>query len=210
MKLYTYDSAPNPARLKMFLDYKDIHIDTQQVDMVKAEHQSEQYLALVPEGTVPALLLEDGTRFTEVIAIVHYLELLYPERPLLGVTPVEKALILNWNHRLFNGCMMAIAEVFRNTHPAYKDKGLPGPHPHAQIPELADRGRDRLTQSFQQLDGELASRPWVAGNSFSFADIDLLAAITFAKWGARMQPDESLGHLAAWRSRATEKLHSRS
>ena len=28
MKLYTYDPAPNPKRLQMFIDYKGIDIDT--------------------------------------------------------------------------------------------------------------------------------------------------------------------------------------
>ncbi len=206
MKLYTFDSAPNPARLKMFLEYKDIHIDTQQIDMAKMEQHSPEYLAVVPEGTVPVLVLEDGTRITEVIAIAHYLESLYPEKPLLGVTPVEKAMVLNWTHRLFNSVFTACAEAFRNTHPAFKDRALPGTTPYAQIPELAERGRNRLVSSLEQLDKELATRPFVAGEHFSFADIDLLALLTFAKWAAKVEADPSLTHLAAWRSRAQESL----
>jgi len=42
--------------------------------------------------------------------------------------------------------------------------------------------------------------------SFSFADIDLLAAIDFAKWGARLTPDESLTHLHRWRGEAKAAL----
>jgi glutathione S-transferase len=206
MKLYTYDPAPNPARLKMFLDYKDIHIETQQIDMAKLEQHSEAYLLVVPEATVPVLVLEDGTRVTEVIAIAHYLESLFPERPLLGVTPLEKAMVLNWNHRLFQLVFMAAAEAFRNSHPQFKDRALPGVKPVAQIAALAERGQDRLRYGFEVLNDELAGRDWIAGSSFSFADIDLLALWVFAGWGARMQPDEGLTHLHAWHNRAKAAL----
>lgn len=206
MKLYTFDSAPNPARVKAFIDYKGIVLDTEQIDMMKSEHQSDAYTRLVPEATVPALILEDGTVLTEVIAIVHYLEMLYPERPLLGVTPVEKATILNWNHRLFNMVFAAVAEAFRNAHPAFKDRALPGLKPYPQIPELAERGRTRLHHGFETLDGILASRDFVAGSQLSFADIDLLTAISFAGWAAREEPSPALAHLAAWRVRAGDAL----
>jgi len=208
MKLYTYDSAPNPARIKMFMDYKDIHIETQQIDMTKTEHLSAAFLDVCPNGTVPTLILEDGRRLTEVIAIAHYLEALYPQRPLLGVTPVEKAMILNWNHRLFQTVFMATAEAFRNAHPAYKDRALPGIRPTAQIPELAVRGRDRLISGLEELDAELATRAFIAGEQFSFADIDLLALIQFAGWAARVKPEPSLTNLHTWHERATQVLNT--
>lgn len=207
MKLYTYDSAPNPARLKMFLTYKAIDIDTQQIDMTKLEQHSAAFLEICPNGTVPTLVLDNGKRLTEVIAIAHYLEMLYPERPLLGVTPYEKAMILNWNHRLFQTVFMATAEAFRNAHPAFKDRALPGTHPVAQIPELAERGRDRLIVGLEEMDRELATRPFVAGEQFSFADIDLMALIQFAGWAAKVKPDENLRQLHAWHERASLALN---
>lgn len=208
MKLYTYDPAPNPARLKMFMAYKGIEIETQQIDMTVLEQHSPAYLAVNPEATVPALVLDDGTVLTAVIAIVQYLELLHPERPLMGETPLEKALVLNWSHHLFTSALAAAGEVFRNGHPAFKDRGLPGTMPIAQIPELAERGKQRLEAAFENMDARLANTPFVAGNFPSFADIDLLASIEFAGWGARMQPAESLRNLAAWRDRATEALQA--
>lgn len=208
MKLYTFDSAPNPARLKMFLDYKGIAIDTQQIDMSKMEQHSEDYLSVVPEATLPALVLDDGSRITEVIAIAHYLEALYPERPLLGTSPLDKAMVLNWNHRLFQSVFMAAAEAFRNSHPAFKDRALPGTQPYAQIPALAERGRERLIKGLETMNSELANRPWVATDQFTFADIDLLALLSFAKWAAKVEPDPALEHLLAWRERAQDALTS--
>ena len=208
MKLYTYDSAPNPARLKMFLDYKGIEIDTQQIDMTKMEQHSEEFLTVCPNATVPTLVLDDGTRLTEVVAIVHFLESEYPEKPLLGETPIERAMILNWNHRLFMSVALATADAFRNAHPAFKDRALPGIHPVAQIPELAERGKTRLLKSFEEINTELGTRDFMAGANISFADIDLLVMLNFASWAAKTVPDASLGNIRRWKQQAEQALSS--
>ena len=199
MKLYTFDAAPNPARVALFMAYKGISLETVQIDLGKEEQLGNAYRALVPEATVPALVLENGAVLSAVIAIVHYLEEVFPDKPLLGRTPEERALILNWNHRLFGEVFSAIADTFRNAHPNYVDRALPGPVNVAQLPELAERGRMRLTEGFSMLNNALASKTFLAGDHVSFADIDLMVAIDFAKWAARMTPDQSLEHLHRWR-----------
>jgi len=199
MKLYTFDAAPNPARVALFMAYKGISLETVQIDLGKEEQLGDAYRALVPEATVPALVLENGAVLSAVIAIVHYLEEVFPDKPLLGRTPEERALILNWNHRLFGEVFSAIADTFRNAHPNYVDRALPGPVNVAQLPELAERGRMRLTEGFSMLNNALTSKTFLAGDRVSFADIDLMVAIDFAKWAARMTPDESLQHLHRWR-----------
>ena len=207
MKLYTYDMAPNPARLKMFMEHKGIALETVQIDMGKLEQHNPDFVAINPEATLPTLVLEDGQIITAVIAIAHYLESLYPERPLLGVSAQEKAMVLNWNHQLFNSVFMAAAEAFRNSHPAFKDRALTGTRPYPQIPDLAERGKLRLEDEFAKMNHLLEARAFVAGDFFSFADIDLLAAIDFARWGAKMEPDSSLSHLQGWRERAAKALN---
>ena len=206
MKLYTFDAAPNPARLGMFMQYKGISLDTVQIDLGTQEQLSDAYRAKVPEATVPALILDDGTVLCAVIAIVHYLEEQFPDKPLLGSTPEERARVLDWNHRLFSDIFSATADAFRNGHPNYVDRALPGPDNIAQVPELVERGRTRLTKGFAMLNEALEDNPFLAGKHFSFADIDLLAAIDFAKWGARVTPDESLEHLQRWRAEAKAAL----
>jgi glutathione S-transferase len=54
----------------------------------------------------------------------------------------------------------------------------------------------------------LADRVFLAGDALSFADIDLLAALDFASWGARSVPDESFEHLTRWRGEAKTALHT--
>ncbi len=202
MHLYTFDNAPNPARLKMFMDYKGITLDTTQINLGTEEQLGADYRAIVPEATVPALVLNDGSVLCAVIAIVHYLESLYPERPLLGSTAEERAHILNWNHRLFTDIFNPVAEAFRNGHPKYVNRALPGPADIPQLPELVARGKTRLLSGLTMLDEALVDRPFLAGDALSFADIDLLAALDFAAWGARTVPDESLVNLTRWRNDA--------
>ena len=206
MHLYTFDPAPNPARLKMFMDYKGITLETTQINLGEEEQLGADYRAVVPEATVPALVLSDGAVLSAVIAIAHYLEALYPERPLLGRTPEEQARILNWNHRLFTDIFSAIADAFRNAHPKYVNRALPGPTDLPQLPELAERGKTRLVSGLAMLNDTLADRVFLAGDTVSFADIDLLAALDFAAWGARVTPDESLEHLSRWRDEAKNAL----
>ena len=205
MKLYTYDPAPNPLRLALFLKYKGIELDTQQVDLMGGEQLTEEYLSIVPAGTVPALVLDDGTVLTEVIGICAYLEALYPEKPLLGTTPLEKAQVLGWDHRLFNTLVMAIAEVFRNGNPAFENRALPGPLNLAQIPELVERGQKMLDFGWPEMDRVLEGKTWLAGDNFSFADIDMLAIVNFSNW-IKSTPPESCTHIHSYIARANEAM----
>lgn len=205
MKIYTYDPAPNPQRLTLFLKLKGIEIDTQQIDMANGEQLTEEYRQHNPAGTVPALVLDDGTVLSEVIGMYTYLEELHPEPPLMGYTPKERALVISWCHRLFNGLMGGIALVFRNRSKGFRDRGLPGPLNVPQIPELVERGQKIIDFNLTQLDTHLANATWLAGDNFSAADIDLFVTLGFMGWIKKPIP-ESCTHLLAWQARAAEKI----
>jgi glutathione S-transferase len=205
MKLYTYDPAPNPRRLQLFLDYKGIEVDTVQIDMLKQQQFAETFRKINPMCTVPALVLDDGTVLTEVIGACVYLDEIFPERPLMGTTPLEKALIISWNHRLFYSLYHAIADVFRNGNPAFAGRALPGPQDIAQIPQLVDRGKQRMEAAWRMVDRALTRQPFLAGEHFSFADIDLLVCVDFARWIKESVPEECK-HIQAWLPRARAAL----
>ena len=206
MKLYTFDPAPNPQRLKMFIDYNGIEIDPAQVNFQEGEQRTDAYKAVVPTGTVPALVLDSGRVLSSVFAITQYLEALHPDRPLLGTSNEERALILDWNHRIFTDVFKAIGDLLRNSNPAFAGRALPGTLDTEQIPALAERGRSQLLHALTIMNDELSSRNYVAGDSFSMADIDLLASLQFAGWAGKVKPDESLTALIDWRQRAQAVL----
>ena len=62
MKLYTFDTAPNARRLGLFMDYKGIELETEQVDLRTRQQHREPYASINPLRTIPALLLDDGSR----------------------------------------------------------------------------------------------------------------------------------------------------
>ncbi len=202
MKLYTYDPAPNPRRLTLFLKLKGIDIETQQIDMMTAEQLQDRYRQINPTCTLPALVLDDGTVLTEVIGIYAYLEELHPEQPLMGSTPLERAQTISWCHRLFQGLMVAIASVLRNRGKHFHNRALPGPLDTPQIPELAERGLLQVHHILPQLDAHLAASIWLTGDNFTVADIDLLVMIDFLSWIKESIPD-TCSHLQAWHQRAT-------
>ena len=205
MKLYTYDPAPNPRRLALFMQHKGIEIETQQIDMMAAEQLGDDYRNINPDCTVPALVLDDGTVLTEVIGICAYLEELHPEKPLLGTTALEKALVISWDHKLFLGVMMSIASMLRNRGDGFRDRALPGALDIPQIPELAERGALQLQDVIPKLDAHLANNAWVAGENFSFADIDLLVATDFMAWVKQSIPEDCT-HLKAWREKVSAQV----
>lgn len=205
MKLYTYDPAPSPQRVANFMKYKGIEIDSEQVDMGTGEHLQDAYKAIVPDQTVPALVLDDGTVLSEVIGIITYLDNLYPEKPLLGTTPLEKAMVTTWTSKIYSMLFMSIADALRNASPGFKDRALPGPLDLEQIPELAERGRKRLIWAWEEIDRQLADRPWIAGDKFSFADIDLMVCVGFSGW-VKCKPSEELKNLQAYIARAQAEM----
>ena len=205
MKLYTYDPAPNPRRLTLFMQYKGIELDTQQIDLGTAEQLGAEYRKINPECSVPALLLDDGTVLTEVIGICVYLEALNPDKPLLGTTAKEKAQVISWDHHLFANVFSAIASILRNRSTAMVNRALPGPLDVPQIPELVDRGNLQLAHMLPKLNSELSDRPWLAGDNFSFADIDLLVCVDFMAWVKHSIP-EDCSHLRAWYESAKAEL----
>jgi len=205
MKLYTYDAAPNPRRLALFMKVKGISIETQQVDLMTGEQMAGAYRAINPQGTVPALVLDDGTLLTEVVGIYTYLEAQYPAQPLMGTTAVQRALVASWCHRVFGGLMLAIAGVMRNRSKSFANRALPGPLDLPQIPALVERGLLQVHHILPELDAHLAKTTWLAGDTFTAADIDLLCAIDFLAWIKESVPAQCT-HLHDWYRRATARV----
>ncbi len=197
--LYDCASAPSPRRARILLAEKGVAHETVQVDLRNNEQLSDAYRKINPLCTVPALRTEDGLLLADNAAITAWLEARYPEPPLLGVTPEEKAAIASWNWRIEFEGLLAIAEAMRNSAPSMANRALAGPVDYAQIPELAQRGLARVQQFFVTLNERLAGREVIASDRFSVADITAVVAIDFARV-VKVRPDERHPHLQRWRA----------
>jgi len=144
------------------------------------------------------------TRLTENVAIASYLEELRPDPPLMGTSPLERALVLEWNARAEGEGFTAVAEILRNSSKRMENRALPGPIDLAQIPELAERGRRRLTHFFDVLDERLEGREHLIGPAFTFADISAFVVVDFARW-VKVTPEQHHCNLTEWFGRLSQR-----
>ncbi|MEO5860975.1 MAG: glutathione S-transferase [Burkholderiales bacterium] len=197
MKLYDWHIAPNPRRLHIYLSEKGIHVPLEEVggDDLKLK---PAYITQYPHAMVPMLELDDGTCIGEVMAICRYFEELNPNPPLMGADAKDKAIVEMWEKRANEEGMLAASELFRNTHPAFANRGLPGSdEPIEQHPFLVERAKARLGRFYRKFDAQLAVNEFVAGERYSVADATTLCAIDFAKWTDSDIPAECK-HLRRW------------
>ena len=191
MKLYNSNLAPNPRRVRIFLAEKGVSIERVEVDLGKLEHKTPQFSRLNPFQTIPILELDDGTRIAESIAICRYIEALWPEPNLFGVTPLEQAMIEMWQRQLELRLLLPIAQVLRHTHPRMAEMETP------QVPEWAAVNRPRALHAMAIVDEALRERTFIAGDRFTVADVTGLVALDFAK-PARIAIPPELVHLNRW------------
>ena len=182
MKFYDCRTAPSPRLVRIFIAEKGVEIPTQEVDLRNGEHLSPEFRAINRYCTVPVLELDDGTRLTSTQGCWRYLEETIPEPPLLGATPVEKAVVADRLWRIETDGWQAMTEALRNSAPGLKDRALTGAENYAQITALGDRGKLRTTRFLAHLDELLAGRAYIAGDRFTAADIMAMVVVDFAKW----------------------------
>lgn len=197
--LYDCSTAPSPRRTRILLAEKGVAHETVQVDLRNGEQLSDAYRKVNPHCTVPTLRTDDGLLLTDNAAIAAWLEARFPEPPLLGSTPAEKAEVASWHWRIEFEGLMAIAEALRNGSPAMANRALPGPVDYAQIPALAERGRTRVQQFLVNLNERLAGRDFVAAGRISIADIAAVVAVDFARV-VKVKPGDEHPHLLRWRA----------
>lgn len=175
----------------MFLVEKGLadQVELVEVSINDRAHQEPAYLEKNPLGLVPVLEL-DGRLLRESVAICRYLEELHPEPSLFGTDPWQRAQIEQWNRHAELELLFAVAQVFRNSHPFWQGR-------IRQAPDFADIMREHLQRRLAWLDGELAHRPWLAGDTFSIADITAVCALDFGKV-SQIRIGDDTPHLKRW------------
>ncbi|HWM44600.1 MAG TPA: maleylacetoacetate isomerase [Burkholderiales bacterium] len=84
MKLYGFWRSLASYRVRVALDLKGLRAEEISIDLLKGKQSSPDYLAVNPQGVVPALILDDGgPPLFQSVAILEYLEEVRPEPALL-------------------------------------------------------------------------------------------------------------------------------
>jgi glutathione S-transferase len=190
VKLYDNAMAPNPRRVRIFLAEKGITVPTEQVDIGKAVNRQPEFLAKNPFGGVPVLLLDDGTHLAESIAICRYFEELQPQPALFGEGAAERAKVEMWQRRMELGLFNMVTGCFQNTHEFFKGR-------IQQSPDYGAVCKHNALDRLAWLDGQLATRKFIAGDKYTVADITALCAIDFGR-AAQIRVPPELGNVNRW------------
>lgn len=193
MKLYIAPYAPNPRRVMMFLAEKgvsDIEIVT--LNLQEGEHRTDAFKKKSPLSQIPTLELDDGRTLTESRAICSYIEALHPEPNLMGRDAFERAFVEMWDRRMELLFSMPLMMWVRHGNPVLAAVE------RDQNAEVASYNQGQAMRMAKWLDSELATRPWVAGERFTIADITACCGVDFAKMN-RWRPGDDLPNLKRWR-----------
>lgn len=149
-------------------------MDYVQLDIEKGENLSPQFKAKNPVGKVPILQLDDGICISEAASICRYFEEIQPEPSLMGTNALEKAQIDMWQRQVEMYLFMQVGMCFQHTTGYFKDRMTP-------IKEYGVVAGKNALDFLKILDHRLSESEFIAGETFSIADITALCAIDFAR-----------------------------
>ena len=196
MKLYN-SIGPNPRMVRMFMAEKGFDVPKVEVDLLAGENRREPYATKVnPAGQCPALELDDGTVLAEVTAICEYVDEKKKDTPsLIGDTPEERARTRMWTRRIDLNICEPAANGFRFA------EGLKMFQNRIRcIPEAAEGLKATAQDKIKWLDGLMGSKPFIAGDKLTMADIMLFTMVDFM--GTVGQPiPADCKNLTAWHGR---------
>ena len=173
MKLYNNEMANSPRKVRMFIAEKNISdIEIINIDLMSGEHKTPEYRAIAPNSRIPALELDDGNVIMESTAICRYLESLYPEPNLFGESAIEIASIEMWQARIYNELMIPLAMAFRHLHPGMSNMEI-------QNKDFGETQKSVGIKSLKYFDTVLSESKFVAGDRFTFADIQMITTTDF-------------------------------
>lgn len=190
MKLYDFQFAPNPRRLRVFLAEKGLKVPLEAVDITSGQSRTPEFLNRNPLGGLPVLELDDGSYLTESLAIMHYFDELHPEPPMIGKTPLERARVRELERIIELGVLGRIAVIFQNTHPFMAQR-------IKQSADTADTARTALAANLKVVDAKIGANPFAAGAQPTIADCTLFAALQFGEF-AGIPLDPAFTNIARW------------
>jgi glutathione S-transferase len=171
LTLYDYLDSGNGFKLRLLLSQLEIPYRLVELDIMRGETRTPEFLAKNPNGRIPTVQLEDGTFLTESDAILWYFA---DGTPFLPSERIARAQVLQWmffeqySHEPYIATTRFIL------------RHLPSDSPRrAEITDRKKRGHDAL----DVMEKHLATRRYFVGDRYSIADIALYAYTHVADQG---------------------------
>jgi glutathione S-transferase len=161
--LYDYLDSGNGYKIRLLLAQLGTPYRYLELDIIKGESRTPQFLARNPNGRIPLLELADGRCLPESDAILWYLA---EGTRFLPVEHFERAQVLQW---------MFFEQYSHEPYvatPRFIMRHLPADSPRrAELPQRLARGREALGV----MEKHLSTREFFVGERYSIADIALYA-----------------------------------
>jgi len=160
-RVFGTSSSGNCHKVRLALDALHLPYRWHEVDIMKGETRTPEFLAMNPRGQVPVLQVDDHTFLPESNAILCYLadgSHLWPGDRLARAQALQWMFFEQYSHEPY----IAVARFVRRFLKRDDDP---------RLPELTRRGREALSV----MQTHLARQPFFAGGRFSIADIALFA-----------------------------------
>jgi glutathione S-transferase len=161
MKLYSENSSPFSAPVRVAIYAKRLDID---IEAPPGGLLSTEFHAINSVGTIPCLMLEDGTPLPESAAIMEYLEDKFPEPPMRPASPEAKARVRLLQRIGELQIMTPLVELLRQADPASRDPS-------------ATQWLTRLVRGLSSLQIYVGDAPFAVGAQMTLADCELAPAL---------------------------------
>lgn len=163
-----------------------IPVELEKVDLkTHTTAGGEDYYTVNPKGYVPALRLDDGRIITEGPAIVQYLA---DQKPASHLAPAngtfERYKVQEW-------LGFINSEIHKNFSPLFG----------AASDEVKADAKAKIAKRFDYVNGELGSKPFITGDTFTVVDAYLFVMLTWAHHLKISLPD----HLSAFFARVAQR-----
>lgn len=190
MKIYGDSKSGNCLKVRWTAERLGIPFDWIELDILRGESRTPEFLAMNPAGQVPTVVLDDGRPLAQSNAIILHLA---EGSDLIPEDAYERARMLEWlfweqySHEPY----VAVAR--------FQVKYLGKPAAELE-PRLVERGKAAL----QRLEDGLAGSDFLVGNSLSLADVALVAYTRMAEDGGFRLAD--FPRVQAWIARVERAL----
>ncbi|GAA4809559.1 thiol:disulfide oxidoreductase [Marinicella pacifica] len=180
IKLYTA-ATPNGHKISVLLEELGVDYEVHVIDFNQNEQKSERFLAINPNGRIPAIVDTDNDDFAvfESGAIMIYLADKFGR--FLPTETKARSRVIQWLMFQMGGIgpMMGQANVFYRYFPE-------------KIPAAIERYQKEVNRLFSVLDKQLENRDYLAGD-YSIADIANWCWVHTHEWsGVDIEPFKNL------------------
>ncbi len=162
LRLYDYLESGNSYKVRLLLHQLGIPYQRIELDILKGETRTPEFLERNPNGRIPLLELEDGSYLAESNAIAFYLA---EGTPLLPEAPLERARALQW---------MFFEQYSHEPYIAVLRSWIHTGRTAGREAEVEER-RDRGYAALGVMEGHLSQHRFFAADRYSIADIALYA-----------------------------------